>query len=62
MSCCCTRIRYARAGAWKLVVAGDVKRHGQTCLEMGRKAVERARPFPWDHFVDRLDEYVERHC
>jgi glycosyltransferase involved in cell wall biosynthesis len=29
---------------------------------MGGKAVERAGRYSWDHFVDRLDEYVEQHC
>ena len=36
--------------------------HPEQVREMGRKAVERASLYPWDHFVDRLDDYVEQHC
>jgi glycosyltransferase involved in cell wall biosynthesis len=29
---------------------------------MGKRAVARAGLYSWDHFVERLDDYVERHC
>ena len=29
---------------------------------MGEQARERAARYSWDHFVTRLDEYIEQHC
>ena len=36
--------------------------HPEQVRRMGRHAVERTQLFSWDHFVDRLDEYIEQHC
>ena len=47
------------AFACKMALLAD---HPEQVRRMGTQAVERAGRYSWDPFVDRLDEYIERHC